>query len=82
MHMERRLPPVRQEMTSIMKMKKKVKILIFTITIVAILGVIYMLTVVGQSQTTEGKEKQGIEQVVYDYKIDKLTKESASGNIN
>ena len=65
-----------------MKMKKKVKILIFTITIVAILGVIYMLTVVGQSQTTEGKEKQGIEQVVYDYKIDELTKEAASGNIN
>ncbi|AXI08315.1 hypothetical protein CUC15_04935 [Oceanobacillus zhaokaii] len=65
-----------------MKRKKKMKILIFTLVIVAILGVIYMLTVVGESQTTEGKEKQDIEQLVYDYRTDRLTKEPASDNSN
>ncbi len=65
-----------------MKMKKKMKILIFTIAIVAILGVIYMLTVVGQSQTKDGNEKQEIEQVAYDYSTDKLAKEATSDNSN
>ncbi|WP_170138859.1 hypothetical protein [Oceanobacillus chungangensis] len=50
-----------------MKMKKKMKILIFTLAIVAILGIIYMLTVVGESQTMEGEERQDIEQVAYEY---------------
>lgn len=80
--MEKRLQLVRQEMTPTMKMKKKMKILIFTLAIVAILGVIYMLTVVGESHTMEGKEKQVIEQVTHDYSTDKLTKEATSGNSN